>query len=82
AWDTAKVKETPTLADFFDLKKYPGRRMMRKDSQAMLELCLLADGVPIDKLYPLDTRRAFAKLATIKKEVLYWNSGAESQSLM
>ncbi len=82
AWDTAKVKETPTLADFFDLKKYPGRRMMRKDSQAMLELCLIADGVPLDKLYPLDTKRAFAKLATIKAEVLYWNSGAESQSLM
>ncbi|MGL4290921.1 MAG: ABC transporter substrate-binding protein [Phreatobacter sp.] len=82
AWDTAKVKETPTLADFFDLRKFPGRRMMRKDSQSMLEMCLIADGVPIDKLYPLDTRRAFAKLATIKKEVLYWSSGAESQSLM
>ncbi|MDQ8731483.1 ABC transporter substrate-binding protein [Bradyrhizobium sp. LHD-71] len=82
AWDTAKVKETPTLADFFDLKKYPGRRMMRKDSQAMLELCLIADGVPQDKLYPLDTKRAFAKIETIKKDVLYWNSGAESQSLM
>jgi putative spermidine/putrescine transport system substrate-binding protein len=82
AWDTAKIKETPTLADFFDLKKYPGRRMMRKESQAMLEMCLIADGVPLDKLYPLDTKRAFAKLATIKKEALYWNSGAESQSLM
>lgn len=82
AWDTAKVKDTPTLADFFDLKKYPGRRMMRKDSQAMMELCLIADGVPLDKLYPLDTKRAFEKMATIKKELLYWNSGAESQSLM
>jgi len=82
AWDTSKVKETPTLADFFDLKKFPGRRMMRKDSQAMIELCLIADGVPIDQLYPLDTKRAFAKLATIKSEVLYWNSGSESQSLM
>ena len=82
AWDTAKIKETPTLADFFDLKKYPGRRMLRKDSQAMLELCLIADGVPRDQLYPLDVKRAFAKLATIKKDVLYWNSGAESQSLM
>src|SRR5262249_46226493 len=60
AWDTAKVKETPTLADFFDLKKYPGRRMIRKDSQAMLELCLIADGVSRDRLYPLDTKRAFA----------------------
>lgn len=82
AWDTAKVKDTPTLADFFDLKKYPGRRMMRKDSQAMMELCLIADGVPLDKLYPLDTKRAFEKMASIKKELLYWNSGAESQSLM
>jgi len=82
AWDTSKVKETPTLADFFDLKRFPGRRMMRKDSQAMIELCLIADGVPIDQLYPLDVKRAFAKLATIKSEVLYWNSGSESQSLM
>jgi spermidine/putrescine-binding protein len=46
AWDSSKIKEQPTLADFFDLKKYPGRRMMRKDSQAMVELTLLADGVP------------------------------------
>jgi putative spermidine/putrescine transport system substrate-binding protein len=23
AWDTGKVKEKPTLADFFDFKKYP-----------------------------------------------------------
>jgi putative spermidine/putrescine transport system substrate-binding protein len=82
AWDTAKVKETPTLVDFFDLKKYPGRRMLRKDSQAMLELCLIADGVPLDKLYPLDVKRAFAKIATNKKELLFWNSGAESQSLL
>jgi putative spermidine/putrescine transport system substrate-binding protein len=82
AWDTAKVKETPTLADFFDLKKYPGRRMMRKDSQAMLELCLMADGVAHDALYPLDTKRAFDKIASIKQDLLFWNSGAESQSLL
>jgi hypothetical protein len=52
AWDTAKVKQKPTLADFFDFKKYPGKRLMRKDSQAMYELALMADGVPKDKLYP------------------------------
>ena len=35
AWEAKKVPEgyTPTLADFFDLKKIPGRRMIRKDSQ-------------------------------------------------
>ena len=82
AWDTKRVSGTPTLADFFDLKKYPGKRMLRKNSQAMMELALLADGVPKDKLYPLDQDRAMKKLATIKRDCLYWNSGAESQSLM
>jgi putative spermidine/putrescine transport system substrate-binding protein len=82
AWDTAKVKEAPTLADFFDLKKYPGKRMLRKNPQAMMEMALLADGVPPEKLYPLDQARAFKKIAAIKKDVLYWNTGAESQSLL
>lgn len=82
AWDTRKVPGTPTLADFFDLKKVPGRRMIRKDSQAMLEMALLADGVPIEKLYPLDVNRAFAKFAPIKDALLTWDTGAQSQSLL
>jgi putative spermidine/putrescine transport system substrate-binding protein len=82
AWDSSKVKEKPTLADFFDFKKYPGKRLMRKDSQAMYELALMADGVPADKLYPLDTARALKKIAAIKKDLLFWSSGAESQSML
>jgi putative spermidine/putrescine transport system substrate-binding protein len=82
AWDSAKVKEKPTLADFFDFKKYPGKRLMRKDSQAMYELALMADGVPKDKLYPLDTARALKKIAAIKKDLLFWASGAESQTML
>ena len=82
AWDKSKIPTEPRVADFFDLKKYPGRRMMRKDSQAMVEMALIADGVPIDKLYPLDVKRAFAKIAGIKGDLLFWSSGSESQSLM
>ena len=82
AWDTAKVKEKPTLADFFDFKKYPGKRLLRKDSQAMIEMALLADGVPIDKLYPLDMARAMKKISAVKKDILFWGSGAESQSML
>jgi putative spermidine/putrescine transport system substrate-binding protein len=82
SYDSAKVKEKPSLADFFDLKKYPGKRMLRKDSQAMMELALMADGVPKEKLYPLDVERAFKKIASIKKDLLFWSSGAESQSLL
>jgi putative spermidine/putrescine transport system substrate-binding protein len=82
AWDAKKVSGTPTVADFFDLKKYPGRRMLRRNQQGMLEMALLADGVPVSQLYPLDMERAFKKLASIKSQCLYWNSGAESQSLL
>ena len=82
AWDSSKVAGTPTLADFFDLKKFPGKRMIRKDSQAMLEMALLADGVPRDTLYPLDVDRAFRKLDTIKDSLLTWTTGAQSQSLL
>jgi putative spermidine/putrescine transport system substrate-binding protein len=81
-WDSSKIKEKPTLADFFDVKKYPGKRMLRKNHQAMMEMALMADGVPIDKVYPVDIKRAFAKIASIKKDALYWNTGAESQSLL
>jgi putative spermidine/putrescine transport system substrate-binding protein len=82
AWDTSRIKEKPTLADFFDTKKHPGKRLMRKDSQAMLELALMADGVPAYKLYPLDVPRALKKIAPIKSDLLFWSSGAESQSML
>ena len=82
AWDTRKVQGRPTLADFFDLKKIPGRRMIRKDCQAVLEMALLADGVPMDQVYPLDVGRALAKLGTIKDALLTWDTGAQSQALL
>ncbi len=82
AWDTTKIKGTPSLADFFDLKKVPGRRMIRKDSLAILEMALLADGVPMDSLYPLDVDRALKKLGTIKDALLTWDTGAQSQALL
>jgi putative spermidine/putrescine transport system substrate-binding protein len=37
-----------------------------------LEFALLADGVPVDELYPLDVERAFASLEKIQRNVLIW----------
>jgi len=82
AWDARRVTSTPTLADFFDLKKIPGKRMIRKDSQAMLEMALLADGVPVAQLYPLDVERGLRKIASIKDALLTWDTGAQSQALL
>lgn len=69
-------------ADFWNLKAFPGKRAIRKDLQGALEIALMADGVPPDKVYPIDEKRAFAKLREIKKDTIFWPSGAESQQLL
>ncbi len=69
-------------ADFFDLQKFPGRRMIRDRVTPMLEVALLADGVPSEKLYPIDVDRAFKKLDTIKKQSVFWTTNSQSQQLL
>jgi putative spermidine/putrescine transport system substrate-binding protein len=78
------VKECPkTWADVFDTAKFPGKRAFYKwSAPGVIEAALLADGVAADKLYPLDLDRAFKKLDTIKADIIWWDSGAQSQQLL
>lgn len=82
-WST-KLANTPTnWADFFDTKKFPGKRAFPKSIYAgTAEIALLADGVSKDKMYPLDFGRAFAKLNTIKKDLVFYDSYAQGQQYM
>ncbi len=52
-------------------KRFPRKRCLFKYPQfsAVPESALLADGVPRDKLYPLDVDKALAKLDTIKSRL-------------
>ena len=76
-----------TLEDYFDLEKFPGRRGMRRAPVANLEFALIADGVPLDKVYEtLDSdagiARAFAKLDTIKDQIVFWEAGAQPPQML
>lgn len=71
----------PTYADFFDTKKYPGKRTMWKYQMGAMEACLLGDGVPKDQLYPADVDRAIAKARSLGDDMIYWESGAASQQM-
>ena len=84
AYDSTKFETAPTsMADFFDVEKFPGKRAMYKWGAAMWEALLLGDGVARDALYPLDVKRAHDKLAAFKEHVVaFWGGGAESQSLL
>ncbi len=87
-YDTTKFPEGPTsMADFFDTTKFPGKRGMRKGAKANLEMALMADGVPADQVYevlgtPEGVDRAFAKLESIKSDVIWWEAGAQAPQLL
>ncbi|MFI5913284.1 extracellular solute-binding protein [Dactylosporangium sp. NPDC051541] len=77
--------EKPTkIQDFFDVKKFPGKRVVYDYPKAgLFEAALVADGVAPDKVYPLDLDRAFKKIDTIKSSLVFAPSyGAIQQMLV
>lgn len=83
-YDTQAYGDTPpnSWADFFDTKKFAGKRSLYKWANGALEAALLADGVSKDALYPLDMDRALAKIKSIKDDSLYWGSGSAAHSMI
>lgn len=88
AYNTENVSGTPTtIADFFDTATYPGKRGLRRGAKATLEMALMADGVPASEVYEvMETEagidRAFAKLDTIKGDIIWWEAGAQPPQLL
>lgn len=88
AYDKTKLATAPTsMADFFDLKAFPGKRGLRKSPKATLEWALIADGVAAADVYkvlgtPAGVDRAFKKLDTIKKDIVWWEAGSQAPQLL
>ncbi len=85
--ETLRGPPPTTIADFFDLERFPGRRGMNRRPDANLEFALLADGVAKQRVYellstPEGLDRAFRKLDTIKDEVVWWEAGAQPPQLL
>ncbi|OLS62664.1 ABC transporter substrate-binding protein [Pseudomonas putida] len=83
AYDHDKLAQAPTSwADFWDVRKYPGKRGLRKRAVYNLEFALLADGVKVEDVYkvlatPEGVNRAFAKLTELKPNIQWWEAGAQ-----
>ncbi|MBZ9775182.1 ABC transporter substrate-binding protein [Mesorhizobium sp. CO1-1-8] len=88
AYDPTVLKDAPaSVLDLFDTKNFPGKRAMRKFPAQNLEWALMADGVaPADVYQVLATSegvdRAFKKLDTIKKDIVWWDAGAQPAQLL
>lgn len=83
SYDRKRIADGPkSWADFWDVKKWPGKRGLRKQAKQTLEIALMADGVAAKDVYKvLATKagqdRAFAKLDQLKPHIQWWESGAQ-----
>jgi putative spermidine/putrescine transport system substrate-binding protein len=84
AYDADRIKgEGPkNWADFWDVKKWPGKRGLRKSAKFSMEIALMADGVaPADIYKVLSTdggiKQAFKKLDALKAHIQWWEAGAQ-----
>lgn len=89
AYDETRFPDNPpdSAADFFDLEQFPGQRGLPRNPKRTLYLALIADGVPADQIYDKlgsdeGVAQAFAKLDTIKDEVVWWEAGAQPVQLL
>lgn len=87
-YDKDKLSSGPqTIADLFDVQRFPGKRGLLRSPVGNLEWALMADGVAIKDVYkvlntPEGVDRAFKTLETIKKDVVWWQTGAQAPQLL
>ena len=84
---TFKDAQPTTIADFFNVKKFPGKRGIHTWPNALIEMALLADGVAIKDVYKVMSTdegidRAFKMLDKIKDHAVFWSSGAKPLELV
>ncbi|SNX69075.1 putative spermidine/putrescine transport system substrate-binding protein [Cereibacter ovatus] len=89
AYDASKFPDDKpaTIGDFFDTAKFPGKRAMWKSAKTTLEMALMGDGVPAAEVYdvlgtPEGVERAFAKLDSVKGQIVWWEAGAQPVQLL
>lgn len=69
-------KHPKSWAEFWDVETFPGPRALDAGNRGwtIMEIALLADGVPKEKIYPLDMERAWKSLDRIKPHVVKWTT--------
>jgi putative spermidine/putrescine transport system substrate-binding protein len=78
-------KQPKSWAEFWDVEKFPGSRMLADMASGApnLEFALIADGVQMDKIFPIDIDRAFKSMSKIKPHIKkFWDTGALSAQML
>jgi putative spermidine/putrescine transport system substrate-binding protein len=81
----SKTRAPASWADFWDVKTFPAARALSGLGLNVpdLEFALIADGVPMSALFPLDVPRALAAFARIRADIQsFYGTDAISENLL
>src|SRR5438445_807411 len=87
-YDGDRLQDGPkSWADSWDVKKFPGKRGMRKGAKYTLEIALLADGVKPQDVYKVlgtsaGADRAFKKLDELKPSIIWWTNVSQVPDML
>lgn len=82
-YDSSKFPTPPqNWADFWDLRRFPGTRLLRRDAVASLDGAQMSLGKDPANLYPLDVRASLRRVAELRRSCVYWTNGSESEQYL
>jgi putative spermidine/putrescine transport system substrate-binding protein len=85
--DLVGSKAPTSVCSVFDTAAYPGKRSLEKRPINNMEWALMCDGIAKRDVYDVlatdeGQDRAFAKLDTIKSNVIWWSAGEDTPKLL
>ena len=83
--DLRRGQAAEELGRVLGRQEFPGARMLADMASGTpnLEFALIADGVPMDKVFPIDIDRAFKSMSRIKPQIKkFWDTGALSAQML
>lgn len=77
------AKAPQNFVDFFDTEKFPGKRALPDYPEFVLAFADLGDGMTMAEVEKgIDLDRAFKTLERVKKDTIWWQSGAQPAQLL
>ncbi len=84
AYDTEIYKDHPpqSWVDFWDVKRFPGKRGLWRWMNGGFEAAMLSAGAARNKVYPIDLSLVMDRLKQLKPHLQTWESGAQSSQML
>jgi putative spermidine/putrescine transport system substrate-binding protein len=84
AYDTEIYKEQPpqSWVDFWDVKRFPGKRGLWRWMNGGFEAAMLSAGAAHDKVYPINLTVVLDRLKQLKPHLQTWENGPQSTQML